>query len=296
MKYLLRQDNQKLLSSEGAARQKGAKALVITSKDNPKIKQLCKLYSSRKYRREAGLFVIEGVRGCADAVLDDVEHGGLIKVEGVFYTEQAFEDLDGFPAVLSRLPESRRFVITPEIATKVSDTGTSQGVFVTAKVLDEPLSARALKAGGKYLILDGLQDPGNLGTMIRTADAVGLSGVVLAGDCVDLYNPKTVRSAVGSMPRVDIFIERDFRRVTELFAEKGIRTAAAVVSGGTDVRSFDFSGGCAVVIGNEGRGLAHDHVALCSDSVTIKMNGHIDSLNAATAAAIIMWEMSGADS
>ena len=184
--------------------------MVITSKDNPKIKQLAKLYASRKYRRETGLFVIEGLRGCVDAVRDDVVHGGLLKVDGVYYTENAFDSAEGFGEVLEKIPDSRRFVITREIADRISDTDSCQGVFVTAKRLDKALSAEALKAGGKYLVLDELQDPGNLGTMIRTADAVGLDGVVLSGNCVDLYNPKTVRSAVGSMPRVDIFVEKDF--------------------------------------------------------------------------------------
>ena len=266
--------------------------MLITSKDNPKIKQLAKLYSNRKYRRETGLFVIEGIRGCVDAVLDDVEHDGLISVEAVYYVEGAFDnELEWFPERLSILPENKRFVITREIADRISDTDSCQGMFVVAKTLDKPFSEDALKAGGKYLILDELQDPGNLGTMIRTSDAVGLDGIVLTGNCVDLYNPKTVRSAVGSMPRVDIFIEKDFERVTEAFRLKGIPTAAAVISGGENILHYDFSGGCAVVIGNEGRGLAHDHVKLCSDKVSIAMHGHIDSLNAATAATIFLWEM-----
>ncbi len=266
--------------------------MVITSKDNPKIKQLAKLYSNRKYRRETGLFVIEGIRGCVDAVLDDVKNGGIINVRGVYYVEGTFGDeLEWFRDTLDELPENKRFVITHEIADKISDTDSCQGIFVVAECMDKPFSGEALKAGGKYLIMDGLQDPGNLGTMIRTSDAMGLDGIVLAGNCVDLYNPKTVRSAVGSMPRVDIFVEKDFEKVAETFAVKGIPTAAAVIEGGTDVLRYDFSKGCAVVIGNEGRGLAEEHVRLCSGRVTISMHGHIDSLNAATAATIFLWEM-----
>lgn len=265
--------------------------MVITSKDNPRIKQLAKLYSNRKYRRETGLFVVEGIRGCLDALCDNVEHDGLIDIEAVYHTEKAFDGLERALTVLEQIPESKRFVITEEIADKISDTDSCQGIFVVAKCTDKPFSGEALKADGKYLILDGLQDPGNLGTMIRTSDAVGLDGVVLTGDCVDLYNPKVVRSAVGSMPRVDIFVEKDCGLVLGTFREKGIRTAAAVISGGVEIKSFDFSGGCAVVIGNEGRGLAHESVELCSDKVSIAMHGHIDSLNAATAATIFLWEM-----
>ena len=266
--------------------------MVITSKENPKIKQLAKLYSNRKYRRETGLFVIEGIRGCTDALVDSTLNGGRMEIEGIYYLEELFEGVMAEnKRELELLDESRRFVITREIADKISDTDSCQGIFVAAKMLDKKFSEDTLKKGGKYLILDEVQDPGNLGTMIRTSDAVGLDGIVLAGNCVDLYNPKTVRSAVGSMPRVDIFVEKDFERVTEAFRLKGIPTAAAVISGGVNVLKFDFSGGCAVVIGNEGRGLAVSHVALCSDKVSIAMHGHIDSLNAATAATIFLWEM-----
>lgn len=265
--------------------------MVITSKDNPRIKQLARLYSSRKYRRETGLFVIEGVRGCLDALRDNVEQDGLIDIEAVYYTDGVLASSERDMSVLERLPEDKKFVITDEIADKISDTDSCQGIFVVARCLDKPFSGEALKAEGKYLILDELQDPGNLGTMIRTSDAVGLDGVVLTGGCVDLYNPKVVRSAVGSMPRVDIFVEKDSRLVLTTLRERGIRTAAAVISGGVEIKSFDFSGGCAVVIGNEGRGLARESVELCDHKVSIAMHGHIDSLNAATAATIFLWEM-----
>lgn len=265
--------------------------MIVTSKDNPRVKQLAKLYSNRKYRRETGLFVIEGVRGCVDAVCDCVEKNGLIRIAAVYHTEDALAGQERALQALERLEESKRYIITPEIAERISDTDSSQGIFVVAERLDKPFSAESLKAGGRYLILDELQDPGNLGTMIRTSDAVGLDGVVLTGDCVDLYNPKVVRSAVGSMPRVDIFVEKDRRSVFNAFRERGIRTAAAVIEGGTEIKSFDFSGGCAVAIGNEGRGLSRESEELCTDRVSIAMHGHIDSLNAAAAATIFLWEM-----
>lgn len=266
--------------------------MEIRSKDNPKAKQLAKLYASRKYRRETGLFVIEGLRGCIDAVRDCTDYG-LIDVCALFYVPEALNAQKGLLPVdeLLKLDDSKRFEITPEIADKISDTGTSQGVFAVARCLHKGFSKQALKSDGKYIILEGLQDPGNLGTIIRTCDAVGVDGIVLTGSCVDLYNPKTVRSAVGSMPRVDIFIENDCGAVLRAFGEKGLKTAAAVINGGTSVKSFDFSGGCAVVIGNEGRGLTKECAELCSHRVTIEMKGHIDSLNAATAAAILLWEM-----
>lgn len=264
--------------------------MVITSKDNPRIKQLAKLFSSRKYRRETGLFVIEGLRGCLDAIAD-CDNGGRIDVREVYCTEEAVSSSERAKALINSLPDSRRFIITPEIAGRISDTGSCQGIFLTAGQIHKPFLTQALRNGGRYLVLDELQDPGNLGTMIRTSDAVGIDGIVLAGNCVDLYNPKTVRSAVGSMPRVDIFIENDFSAVIEGFRRRGIASAAAVVNGGTEIREHDFSRGCAVVIGNEGRGLTDEHASLCDERVSIAMHGSIDSLNAAAAATIFLWEM-----
>lgn len=266
--------------------------MVISSRDNPRIKRLSKLISSRKARSEEKEFVIEGLRGCVDAVRSDlIEH--RLKMTAIYSVPEAFDAVRNSigPDIFNRIPEDKLFEITRDVAEKVGDAETSQGIFVTAKCVDKSFSADILKKDGRYLVLDELQDPGNLGTMLRTADAVGVDGVVLTGHCVDIYNPKTVRSAVGSLPRVDVFIDNDRKSVIEAFNDNGFKTAAAVVSEGEDILGFDFSGGCAVVIGNEGRGLSDECRALCSHKVSIRMKGNIDSLNAATAAAILLWEM-----
>ena len=264
--------------------------MPISGRDNPKIKLYRKLASSRKERAERGLFVVEGMRGIVDIA-------GEARIEALFVTEEALaryaDTLD--LSRLSLVEESRRFTVTGEVAARMSDVGSSQGAFAVVRRLDIPFSAEALRAGGKYLVLDGVQDPGNLGTMIRTSAAVGLDGVILAGNTVDLYNPKTVRSAVGSMTKIKLFIEKDTALVSETLHGLGIRTYAAVVRGGKGVSETDFSGGCAVVIGNEGRGLADSTAESCTDKVTIKMRGDTESLNAATAATILLWEMSGRD-
>lgn len=266
--------------------------MVITSKDNPRIKELAKLFSSRKYRRETGLFVIEGLRGCADAVRDAAVYHQL-SVTAVFFVKEAVEKSgEVFPEeLLMQLGEDKCFEITEQLAQRISDTGSCQGIFAVAKRVDKPFEGENISQTGRYIVLDDLQDPGNLGTVIRTADAMGVDGVVLAGDCVDLYNPKTVRSAVGSLPRLDIFIEKDFERVTRVLKRRGVTTYAAVISGGEEVTKAGFQRGCAVVIGNEGRGLSDRDADLCDRRVTIAMKGHINSLNAATAAAILLWEM-----
>lgn len=268
--------------------------MLISGKDNPRIKQYKKLSSSKKARAEQRLFVVEGMRGVLD-LLSLAGEGGAVEAVSVFYTAAALEKYRGQLAVelIERLDENARFEITEPVAEKMSDVGQTQGAFAIARALDRQLSAEELNARGKYLVLDNIQDPGNLGTMLRTSAAVGIDGVILTNNTVDLYNPKVVRSAMGSMPRVKLYIEQSFERAASLLREAGVRTIAAVVSGGSDIRGYDFSGGCAAVIGNEGKGLPDEHIALCDDRVTIRMNGNMESLNAAIAGTVFLWEMSG---
>ena len=262
--------------------------MLITSKDNPKVKLYRKLAASRKARTEMGLFVAEGMRGIVDIA-------GEADIEAVFCTEAALEKYSGVldTGRLALIPGDRRYTVTDEVADKMSEVGSTQGVFAIVKRLDLPLGENV--PAGKYLVLDDLQDPGNLGTMIRTAAAVGLAGVILAGNTVDMYNPKTVRSAMGSMTKVRIYAEKDTARVLTVLEASGIKTYAAVVRGGSGVSETDFSGGCAVVIGNEGRGLPESTSDMCSGRVTIRMRGDTESLNAAIAGTILVWEMSGRD-
>ena len=141
-----------------------------------------------------------------------------------------------------------------------------------------------MKSGGKYLVLFGLQDPGNVGMMIRTADALGIDGVIMSGSC-DLYSPKVIRSTMGSVFRMKIAVENDSDVLFEELHSAGAVTSAAV----TDC-SFD--GTQAVFIGNEGNGLPADIAQRCRRRVIIPMHGNINSLNAAMAAGILMWELS----
>lgn len=264
----------------------------INSKDNPKIKLYKKLASNKKYRDEQGLFTIEGARNCVDTAYEALCEN--ITIEAVFYTAQALEKYKNNLSVddiFRCVDDDKIFEISQELADKMTDEGSSQGIFMIAKKLDIPFCEDNIDKGGKYLVLDGLQDPGNLGTLLRTADAVGVSGAVMTDNCVDLYNPKVVRSAMGSISRLKIFVVKRFEEAAELFGKVGILTAAAVVRDGESITDFDFSKPCAVVIGNEGKGLPNEHVELCDRKITITMHGNIESLNAACAGTIILWEM-----
>lgn len=261
-------------------------AMLITSKDNPNIKLYIKLRDQKKARVENDMFVLEGARIIADAVKENV------KIECAFVTDEAAIK---YPETLSLLSErigDRLHFIPSEIAARLSDTKGSQGIFAIAARLDKTLDIDKINNGGKFLILNCVQDPGNVGTILRVADAVGINGVFLCGNSCDIYNPKIVRSTMGSMFRLPICDDLSYSETVSLLKQKGISTYASVID--TDahsVRGFGFPSDCAVVIGNEGNGLTREEALMCDARITIKMSGNINSLNAAMAAGIILWEM-----
>lgn len=262
--------------------------MYISSRENPGIKKLVKLLTSRKARSEYSEFAIEGARNCLDAASESAS--GNIELTAFYCTQQALEKYAAAD-LIGRLDESIRFEISEQLAEKIPGSENGQGMFAVAKKLDKAFAIDTIDRSGKYIVLDGLQDPGNVGTIIRTCDAVGASGIVLTGNCCDIYNPKVVRSAMGSMSRVDMYIENDFYKVADIFREVGMVNIASVIENGRDIRQTDFHRPCALYIGNEGSGMPEEHISYCDESATICMQGRINSLNAAAAAAIMLWEM-----
>lgn len=259
---------------------------VVTSKDNPSVKLYMKLSSSKKERRNSGMYVLEGYRLITDAVQEDSS------VKQIFFTEDAY---DKYYSELSQvdLKEVKILIISNELGIKISCTEKPQGVFAICSIPPAGDLGRSIKKDGKYVVLHQLQDPGNLGMIIRTADAVGIDGVILSESC-ELYSPKVIRSTMGSVFRMDIFEVSDIDELFSCLSENGITSYAAVIDkDAEDLRTCSFEGGCAVFIGNEGNGLPADVSARCDIRATIKMSGHINSLNAAMATGIFMWEMSG---
>lgn len=264
----------------------------IVSRDNPKIKLYLKLAGSKKARQEAGLFVLEGARLCSDAISE--WQSGRLEIHAAFASLSALEKYGDY--IDARLFEDEKsdvfFTVDEKLCQKISDTKASQGVYIIARMSNNILSEDCIKSNGKYLILNNLQDPGNLGTLLRTADAVGVDGVILSNNCCDLYNPKTLRSAMGSIFRIKTYIHNDFAQVVDVFRSCGVKTWASVVDkDAVSLVNADLSCGSAVVVGNEGNGLAKEQAMLCDERVTIKMQGNINSLNAAMAGAIMLWEM-----
>ena len=254
---------------------------IIISKDNPVLKLYRRLSSSKKERARYGLFVLEGFRIVRDAVRENAAlHSLRLTEQAAGRFSELTEDHRG---------DARRIIISDELGRRISSTQTPQGVFAICHIPRD----RTVIFGdnGRYIALCGLQDPGNLGMIIRTADALGIDGALLCG-CCDLYSPKTIRSTMGSVFRMRISLTDSEEDLFGLLSSNGVETSAAVIDkDAEEISSCGFSGRQAVLIGNEGSGLSSETAARCTRRVTIPMNGTIDSLNAAMAAGILMWEL-----
>ncbi len=256
---------------------------TIRSKDNPKIKLYKKLVSLKKERYRYRLFTLEGSR----LVFDAVSSGA--KIEQIYVSESAVEKYIG---ELEQLPDEIKVsIISDDIGKSISATENTQGIFAQCRFGDNTSVCGKIKSGGRYAVLYRLQDPGNAGMIIRTADALGLDGVIFCESC-DVYNPKVVRATMGSMFRIPVFRDVNEDELFSALSDAGVKSYAAVVDENVaDVKSMDFKNGGAVFIGNEGNGLNEAVTAKCSGRITVRMNGNTESLNAAMAAGIIMWEL-----
>lgn len=254
---------------------------IITSKDNPTVKLYQKLSSSKKERLKYGLFVLEGMRIAEDALRDG-------SVSHILVTEEQFDKM-GEKLLQADLRDTKLLVISNELGNRIASTDSTQGVFAICRI---PVQKKlTFRDNGRYVVLYGLQDPGNVGMVIRTADALGIDGIILSGSC-DLYSPKVIRSTMGSVFRMDIIVENDTDALFSMLEENNVQTSAAVIDkDAVRVTEHTFTGKQAVFIGNEGNGLPGDTAMRCTRRITIPMSGNINSLNAAMAAGILMWEL-----
>ena len=257
--------------------------IEITSKDNSLIKKISKLNTSAKQRREQGLFVAEGLRLSIDAMLSDCE------ITALLITEKA---LNKYSESINKLIEysSASYLVKESVFNSISETKTPQGVLCLIKTLDKKSLFDTIKDNGKFLALDGIQDPSNLGTILRTAEAVGIDGVILSKDCCDIYSPKVVRGSMGAvfrLPCITVNTIRDF-----LLEHKNVKSFASVVDNVAEkINEINFSKPCIAIVGNEGNGVKQETLEVCDKKFTIPMLGRAESLNASVAASIIMWEM-----
>lgn len=259
----------------------GDKMKEISSKDNKLIKYISKLQSSSKFRREEKCFVAEGLRVCVEAALSGAQ------VVAVLLTENA---LNKHSDALKPLLEACKdiYITSDKAMAAACDTQTPQGVICVIKTLDNNIDLDTIN--NKYILAENVQDPSNLGTILRTADALGLSGVIMTKDCCDIYSPKVCRGAMGALYRVPFKIIDSAPDFIRNFNETGT-SYAAVVREAQPVTACNFEGNSLVAIGNEGNGLTDETAMACTHRITIPMSSNAESLNAAIAAGILMWEM-----
>ena len=252
---------------------------VITSKDNPLIKLVCGLQSKASIRKKEGLFVLEGLRICDDACDNSIWFDKLIISKTA--KEKYVKELEKFYKNTDEI-----FEIPDSLFSKISDTSSPQGVIAVVKI---PSLSPEILSDGRYIALENLNDPSNLGAISRTAEALGVSGIILSSDSVDPYAPKSLRASMGTLLRMPVIILNDF--VNEIEAS-GLTTYACVVdSDATPITDITFTNGSILLIGNEANGLTDNAKATANNRITIPMRGNAESFNAATAAAISMWEM-----
>lgn len=259
---------------------------MITAKDNELVKNVVKLMGSAKYRRESGRFAAEGVRLCVDGALSGAE------IVCFLYTETAQKKYaEEFETV--RRAAKRAEAVSESVFKKMADTASPQGFLCVFTALDKHHNLCTINKQGRYAALENIQDPSNLGTILRTAEALGTDGVILSADCCDVYAPKVVRGSMGAVFRVPIIITEDFTSAMRSLRDNGVMTYASTPHEAEDIRKIDFSQGGVMLIGNEGNGLRKETIAVCSRSVRIEMKGRAESLNAAAAAAILLYCLQG---
>ena len=262
---------------------------MITSAKNEKIKEVAELIKKPRARDKAGLFVVEGVRMVAELPAE--------RAVKIYVSESRLaacgadpERCEGIAGIPAGVPCE---AVSDAAFSAMSDTRTPQGVLALARqytyTSDDVLGDHGARPP-LLMILENIQDPGNLGTILRAAEGAGVSGVVMNRGTVDIYNPKVIRSTMGSVFRVPFFYADDFGGTLSELKRRGIRLFAAHLEGARDYDREDYKGGSAFLIGNEGNGLTAETAAAADATVRIPMAGKVESLNAAMAASILMFE------
>lgn len=279
-----REINRKKIRSIEERAIKGRERLkhMITSTSNAKVKRLVNLKKKRKIREEEDVFLTEGIR-----MFREVPPGLLKEV----YVSESFYKKEG-EVIRQVMKKSRAKLeeLSDSVFLYASDTKTPQGILCVVKQKHYTLPEVAQGDAPLLMILERLQDPGNLGTILRTAEGAGVTGIILSEDCVDLYNPKTIRSTMGSIYRMPFVYVPNLKDVLEQLKQMGIKSYAAHLAGNCDYDEEDYRKPCAFLIGNEGNGLSDEIADLADTYVKIPMEGEVESLNAAIAASVLMFE------
>ncbi len=265
---------------------------MITSTSNQRIKELSQIQKKSKVRSREGVFVAEGIRMVRETPYDRLVSLYFSESFEKKYGREVLDAISGGDAKIREQIRKKTEILSDPVFSYVSDTKTPQGVLAVVRQMEYTLEQMTEGVVPHLMILDNLQDPGNLGTIFRTAEAAGVTGIVMSRDCVDIYNPKTIRSTMGALYRMPFVYVEDLRETILSLKEKKIRSYAAHLDGKNTYDKEDYRKGTAFLIGNEGNGLRKE-IAECADTwIRIPMCGQVESLNAAVAATVLMFEVS----
>lgn len=255
---------------------------MITSSANSKVKQIVQWQNKAKERRKDGVFLAEGIK-----MFEEAPEGSILEV---YLSRDVEEKLKEKEAIWEKLQRTGYETVSSEVFAKMSDTQTPQGILTVLKRPEYQLDELLSKENPLFVILENLQDPGNLGTIMRTGEGAGITGVIMSQGTVDIYNPKTIRSTMGSIYRVPFLYVDDLMAVMDKLHGKGVHTYAAHLKGETYYDAFSFCEPTAFLIGNEGNGLSKEIADKAESYLKIPMEGKLESLNAAVSAALLMYE------
>lgn len=254
---------------------------VITSTDNPLVRDIQRLQTKASLREQRGVFVVEGQKQVAEALTEGMTLR-LLVVTSAWRLKAA--DLLA-PAMQRQISIQE---VSESVFKKLSDTQTPQGVLA---VIERPsVSEEILKEGSLFLLLECIQDPGNLGTIIRSAEGAGVDAVLLSAGCADVYAPKTVRSTMGSLYRVPILTGVDMAESIRTLQQRGVQVcAAALTPQALPFTDLSYQKPTAFVIGNEANGLREQTIAQADTAVILPMAGKLESFNAGIAATLLAY-------
>lgn len=254
----------------------------INSKNNLKIKDLIRLRDESKFRNDRSLFYVEGER-----IINDTPKK---LIDSLYIQKSKYKNYD---SIINNIDDNKVFIIDDNVFDKIKDTKNSQGIIATVKYnYITVLTNDFLTKVNTCLILDNINDPGNLGTIIRLAEATNISLIVLCNNCCNLYNPKVIRSCMSSLFRVNIFVSDNASRDLDLLKKDGFKLYATVLDDkAIHFNKTNYSLKCAIVLGNEANGINDSIVNIADEKIYIPMCGEIQSLNVAIAATAVCYEL-----
>ena len=260
---------------------------MITSANNQQMKQVAALLKKAKERREKKSFVVEGPKMVQEAPANWLK---AVYVSEFFMEKAENKELLKQLEVRCGSVQAPFEVVADSVFKSVSDTQTPQGIMAIVQMPEYEMSQLLQGEKTHLLILESIQDPGNLGTMVRTGEGAGITGVIMNKTTVDLFNPKTIRSTMGSIYRVPFMVTDNLADTMDVLKQQGVSLYAAHLKGQHMYDEEDYTKACGFLIGNEGNGLSDEIADLADTYIKIPMEGQVESLNAAISATLLMYE------